>query len=400
MEAPACWRCIVSARNLLACVTIFAAVPSTAQIQFFAPNATIEPGSVTGFAQDRRTLFLDTQVYTRRGPLRWDLKATLAPLPAPHSFSGMVDVDDDLAVGRASYEGPVNQPPNGAVVVYQRVDGIWQLTDVLTAPEEHTVGFGFTIDVDGDTIVISSPSGGGAVFIYRRTASGDVVLQQEIDTEAGETRVALDRGTLLVSAAEFQFPSALYRVEVYELTEAGAVLVQTLLPSDPVRGATFGDGLSISGDVAAIGAPFGGELSTRCGFMSDRFPPGHTFIFERDKDGVWHEVALLSNPDCGWLFGQDIATDGKRVLSHAAYIGDPTGNNADSRVYLYERRQGIWSLQGALMAPTCSNDFGFGFSLVKKTLLAGTAGGGNVHVFRMNHLIAVPPRTCNPPSSP
>jgi FG-GAP repeat len=154
-------------------------------------------------------------------------------------------------------------------------------------------------------------------FIYRRTASGDVALQQEIDTEAVEQRAALDRGTLLVSAVDLRFP-ARYRVEVYTLTDQGAVPVQTLLPSDVFRGETFGDSLSISGDVAVIGAPFS-ERRGGCGFMSDRFGAGNAFVCERDHDGVWKEVALLSNPDCGWFFGGNTATDGKRILSSANY---------------------------------------------------------------------------------
>jgi hypothetical protein len=407
MEAPASWRWIVPARNLLACLTTFAAVPSTAQILFFGPNGAIEapaPGFITGIAQDRRTAFItsfpqQTQVYARRGPLRWDLQATLVPPSAPYGFEGIADVDGDLAVGKAFLEGPINQPPNGAVVVYQRFNGVWQFTHALTAPEEHAVGFGNTINVDGDTIAISSYTGGGAVFIYRRTASGDVVLQQEIDTEATEQFAALDKGTLLVSVVDFQLPGTPYGVVVYQLTEQGAVPVQTLVPSDPIRGETFGDSLSISGDVAVIGAPFS-ERRGECGFMSDRFGAGNAFVFERDHDNVWEEVALLSNPDCGWFFGGGgTVTDGKRIVSSASYIGDPSGQNADSRSYFYERRRGIWTLQGALMAPTCSNGFGAS-SLMSNTLLAGTAGGGVLYVFSMNHLIAVSARTCNPPSSP
>jgi hypothetical protein len=404
MEAPARWRRMVSARYLLAFLIVLVVVPATAQIQFFVPNAAIEvqtPGGVTGFAQDRRTLFIDspgqlTQVYARRGPLRWKLEATLAPPPAPYGFLGMVDVEGDLAVGRASFEGPVNEPPRGAVVVYQRVDGIWQFTHALTAPEEHAVGFGNTLDVDGDTIAIASYTGGGAVFVYLRTPSGDVVLQQEIDTEAAEHRAALDEGTLLVSVVDFQLPVTPYGVVVYQLTDQGALPLQTLLPGDPVRGETFGDSLSIRGDVAVIGAPFS-ERRGECGFMSDRFGAGNAFVFERDDDGVWRQVAVLSNPDCGWFFGQGIVMDGKRLLTNVNYVGDPLGRNADSRSYLYERRRGIWTLQGAMMPPTCSNEFGVG-SLVNKTALAGNAGV--LYVFRLNHLIAVPPRTCNPPSSP
>jgi hypothetical protein len=404
MEASACRQRIVSACGLLAFLTVFAALPSTAQIRFFVPDATIEapaPGFIRGAAQDGRTLFIHSlpqlnQVYARRGPLRWDLQATLVLPPAPYGFEGIAAVDGDLAVGKAFFDGAVNRPPNGAVVVYQRVNGIWQFTHALTAPEEHAVEFGNTIDVDGDTIAISSLSGGGAVFIYRRTASGDVVLQQEIDTEANERNAALDSGTLLVSAVDLRFPDALFRVAVYKLTDQGAVPVQTLLPNDPIRSETFGYALTISGDVAVIGAPFS-ERHGECGFMSDRFGAGNAFVFERDRDGVWQQVAVLSNPDCGWFFSEGLVTDGKRILSTANYIDDPFGRNADSRSYLYERRRGIWTLQGALMAPTCTNGFGVG-SLLNKTALAGA--DGVLHLFRMNHLIAVPPRTCNPPSSP
>lgn len=404
MDTPACMRYVVAARHLLSSLIVFAAVPATAQIDFFVPNATIEaapPAVITAFAEDGRTLFIDssgqpTQVYARRGPLRWDLEATLDPPPAPYGFSSMVDVDGDLAVGRAAYEGPVNQPPNGAVVVYQRVNRTWQLTHVLTAPEEHAVGFGTTVDVEGNTIAISSYTGGGAVFIYRRTASGDVVLQQEIDTEAFEQRATLDHETLLISAPDTRFPDAPYRVEVYKLTDAGAVAMQTLLPDDPVRQETFGDSLSISGDVAVIGAPFS-ERREGCGFMSGRFGAGNAFVFERDGNDVWHKVAVLSNPACGWFFGETLATDGKRILSTANYIDDLLGQHADARSYLFERRRGVWTLQGALMASTCSNGFGLNLALRKQTLIAGTGGGGALHEFRMNHLIAVPPRNCNPP---
>jgi hypothetical protein len=200
----------------------------------------------------------------------------------------------------------------------------------------------------------------------------------------------------LVSVVDFQLPVTPYGVVVYQLTDQGAVPLQTLLPGDPVRGETFGDSLSIRGDVAVIGAPFS-ERRGECGFMSDRFGAGNAFVFERDNDGVWHKVALLSNPDCGWFFGQGLVTDGKRLLTTVNYVGDPLGLNADSRSYLYERLRGIWTLQGAMMAPTCSNEFGVG-SLVNKTALARNAGV--LYVFRLNHLIAVPRRTCNPPSSP
>lgn len=66
----------------------------------------------------------------------------------------------------------------------------------------------------------------------------------------------------------------------------------------------------------------GFERPNRCGPETDRFGADNAFIFERDDDGVWQEVALLSNPDCGWFFGGSTATDGKRILSSAQYIGE------------------------------------------------------------------------------
>lgn len=398
-------------RFLTFCLLACATSSSFAQIRLFGPNAIIDaPASTVEFplnfggmvAQDGRTAFIGVlgagsdvrgmvHVYERVGPLNWIHRQVLE-LPAPYTVSGRVAVHRDLAVITGFTDGGLTF----AAFVYQRSEQTWQLTHTLNAPPEHAQGYGRSLDIENDTIAITSSSGGGAVFLYERTTDGDVVLAEEIDTPAGEEVASLDGRTLLVKAPTFDFPPAPHRVVVYRLTAAGAVQRQVLVPSDPTRADGFGDAIEVSGNVAVIGAPQADPL--------DRFSAGTAFIFER-QGGAWHEVALLSNPEDGLFFGGVVAAGGRHVLVTGPYVGDHGGNNADSRAYVYEKRQGIWSLQGALAATRCTNNFGLDLALTRGILLTADLSApnpdpfmdGEAYVFRLNKPIAIASRTCNPP---
>jgi hypothetical protein len=398
-------------RFLTFCLLACAASSSFAQIRLFGPNAIIDaPASTVEFplnfggmiAQDGRTAFIGVagsgsevpgmvHVYQRGGPPNWTHRQVLE-LPAPYTVSGRVAVHRDLAAITGFTDGGVTF----AAFVYQRSGQTWQLTHTLNAPPEHAQGYGRSLDIENDTIAITSSSGGGAVFLYKRTTDGDVVLAEEIDTPASEEVASLDGRTLLVKAPTFDFPPAPHRVIVYRLTAQGAVQRQVLVPSDPTRADGFGDAIEVGGNVAIIGAPQADRL--------DRFSAGTAFIFER-HGGTWHEAALLGNPEDGLFFGAVVAAGGGRVLVTGPYVGDHGGNNADSRAYVYEKRQGVWSLQGALAAPRCTNNFGLDLALTRGIVLTADLTApdpdpfmdGEAYVFRLNKPIPIPSRTCNPP---
>jgi hypothetical protein len=95
-------------------------------------------------------------------------------------------------------------------------------------------------------------------------------------------------------------------------THAGANLPAqaqiTKLPHEGTPGDFFGAAVSISGNVAVVGAP----SEDNCGPNS-----GAAYVFRRDANsGVWHRAARLESPVCepGALFGRSVAATHGTVI--------------------------------------------------------------------------------------
>jgi hypothetical protein len=131
----------------------------------------------------------------------------------------------------------------------------------------------------------------------------------------------------------------------------------------------FGSWLSLSGDAALVGAPYG---------MSAAGQTGVAYIFERNLGGIdaWGQAARLE-PETGEFddqFGACLSLDGD-----TAAVGS-FGANADlGAVYLYDRNQGgpgNWGLVKTISAPdgAAMDWFGGMLSLSGDTLAVGASG--------------------------
>jgi hypothetical protein len=123
----------------------------------------------------------------------------------------------------------------------------------------------------------------------------------------------------------------------------------------------FGFSVAISGDRAIVGA--WGEDGP-----SDWLPDsGAAYVFERDANGTWAEVALLraSNTDSGDRFGTSVALNGDRAIVGAIGEDGPSGRNSGA-AYVFERgANGTWG----------TSDPG-GFQTETALLRASNADGG------------------------
>lgn len=107
-----------------------------------------------------------------------------------------------------------------------------------------------------------------------------------------------------------------------------------LVQSDAVDGDGFGAAVAISGDRAAVGAPY----------KSDR--AGAVYLYERSSNGGWTQKAKIANPvNRDDRFGEVVALDGNRLLiGSPAHDWDHVGmvNGFDrGAVYAYE-----WAASG------------------------------------------------------
>ncbi|MFQ5551393.1 MAG: choice-of-anchor B family protein, partial [Gemmatimonadales bacterium] len=114
------------------------------------------------------------------------------------------------------------------------------------------------------------------------------------------------------------------------------------LPQPSMTG--FGQAVAVAGDQILVGEP----LNT--------YQTGFVFVFERNRDGEWSEIAAVSASDASWgdRFGRTIAVDGNTMAVSAP------GVDVGGVVYVFERSGGDWNEVARLTADDVSPGDGFG----------------------------------------
>jgi len=274
-------------------------------------------------------------------------------------------------------------------------------------------GFGTSIAMSGDTVVVGSPSedsaatgingddgdnsasAAGAVYVFVRdgaTWSQQAYLKAS-NTDGGDffgVSVAVSGDTIVVGARlEDSTATGVNGDEgdnaapgsgaAYVFVRNGETWTQQayLKASNPDGGDEFGSSVAISGDVVIIGAPK--EDSNATGVDGDESNnlagnSGAVYVFVRD--GVtWSQQAYLkaSNTDNGDDFGVSLAVSGATVVVGARFEdsnatgvdGDETSNSGSDSgaAYVFVREDATWSQQAYLKASNTGNGDWFGFSV-------------------------------------
>ncbi len=194
----------------------------------------------------------------------------------------------------------------GVVHRYREMAGDWSYVESIERPSEvnESGSFGYAdLHLSDQWAFVSahrdstsgSPSGAplhGSVLAYRRNPDGSLEYTQrllpprritgEFDSEQFGNDIAFDGHTLVVGAyaatRDFTNQGVAY---VFELENDSWVLCQELRNSTPRWRGLFGGGIVISGDNVIVGH-----------VDRDDFPQ-NSHLFQRDADGVWHEVAIM-----------------------------------------------------------------------------------------------------------
>jgi|Laugresbdmm110sd_1035091.scaffolds.fasta_scaffold04204_2 hypothetical protein len=137
----------------------------------------------------------------------------------------------------------------------------------------------------------------------------------------------------------------------------------------------FGQGVSISGNTAVVGA-----------FLEDTSNVGRVYVFNR-AGSTWTTQATLTRPaeitsQLGW--GGSAAIDGDTIVAGAQNL-TVSGQGGAGAVYVFTRSGTTWTQQQKLTAsdPTLNVNFGSGVDISGDTIVvgAGTAGNGAAYVF-------------------
>lgn len=257
--------------------------------------------------------------------------------------------------------------PGKAHVFVRSATGTWSLQQTLFVSTSGRDGFGTSVQIQGDTIIVSAPwqepSGNvwrGAVYVFVR--SSNIWTQQAVLTavQTGAdgrfgTITSFDDDTLVVVASRFPTAPALVYVFVRNGTEWSQQ--QVLGVDGPGSSPEFGRSIAISGDIIVVGNPIG---------------RGSVKIWNRNGTS-WNVQNGLTTDDNVLRYGDEIALSAN-TLAVKAY-NDPSQFNPAS-VYVYVTNNGgeSWLSQGKILPPDMpgfEEYFGNALDLEGDTLIVG-----------------------------
>jgi CSLREA domain-containing protein len=281
-------------------------------------------------------------VFKRTGT-HWYLQAELnSSLPRLENFGATVAISGDTIVVGASdaWLGPteVGRGYEGTAFVFVRNGSSWSQQQQLEPARGYTVSenFGFSLAIDGDTIVVGTDYGvyePGSAYVFVR--DGSIWTQQQwirgpdpSEITFGNV-VALSGDKLLVAAPDPYFDRE-ENPPVYAYARVGTrwELRQSLEASGSAR-QTFGTSLALDGETAVIGSISRDPYDTSVPIV------GAAYVFEFNGTTWLEEQKLSGDPDRYDLFGWSAGLSDERIVVSNPYKGI-NGNDFAGALYVFK----------------------------------------------------------------
>ncbi len=307
-----------------------------------------------------------------------------------HKLPAMIVAGLVLALG-------IDQARGQCPVAPDSLNELAKLTASDAAAGDH---FGRAVSISGDVAVIGassdddagSDSGSAYVFRFDGTNWNSEAKLTASDAAAGDffgRSVSISGDVAVIGAVTDDAGSASGSTYVFRFDGSTWSEEDKLVAFDAEEGDRFGRAVSISGDVALIGA-FGDDDG---GSNS-----GSAYVF-RYNGSTWDQEAKLTADDAeerDFFGGNSVAISGDVALIGADHNDDacPADPDCDSgSAYVFEKINGAWTQQAKLTALDAEGDdhFGTSVSISGDVVLIGAWGdddagsiSGSAYVFERN----------------
>lgn len=269
-----------------------------------------------------------------------------------------------------------------AAYIFRLVNGQWVEMDKFPAIYNDD-RFGSSVSICGDVAIVGAPyeDGGdwnllekaGAVYIFHwQQESWEMAQLTASDAQALDEfgiSVSISGNVAIVGArnsiVELGDSVPKGAAYIFQLDGGKWVEKQKLIGSDANGLGEFGKSVSISGDVAIVGAP--NELTEN---EPDAEPSSHrgtAYIFNLE-DGRWiPKQKLMDSGDSSTYFGKSVSINGSFAI-----IGAP-GAGIGGTAYVFHLENGIWVHKDDLTAPDSqyNDQFGSSVSIGEKSAIVG-----------------------------
>jgi len=371
-------------------------------------------------------------IYARRldGSEAWDEVKKLYPPGGGNGdkFGYAVAMSGDLLVVGAP-ENNTGGSDAGAAYIFARHQGgsnQWGFVQRLTASDAASDDeFGNAVSIDGDTIVVGAHddndrgSDSGSAYVFERTGTNWTQVRKltasdgSSDDEFGYS-LAVQGDTLVVGARDHNGAgSDSGAAYVFDRHQGGTNQwgqVKKLTASNPSSDDHFGTSVALDRDLIVVGSPSDNALDT---------DSGSAYLFRRHQGGSnqWGQIKMLLASDGADSdrFGRSVGVDGDNVVVGAS--GSNARGSDSGAAYLYARHAGgtnLWS-QTEKFIPgnnSANGHFGFALSVRHDTLVVGAPneeppGGkeGTIYIYRLKYnnapMLALPiPELYASPNAP
>ncbi len=301
-----------------------------------------------------------------------------------------VAVNGNTAVVGAPYHDGV-QADSGSAYVYERIGDSWSYAAKLTpSVEQNGALFGWSVAVDGDTIVIGArkadvgvQADAGAVYVFEKPLTGWTDMTETALLTASDIRaldkfgnsVAISGDTIAVGSSDDDWGRTdAGSIYVFEKPGANWVsMTQTakLWASDREAYDNNGFCVAIDGNTIVSGAYRNDDAGASSGSVYIFEKPGINWV-----DMVQTAKLTASDAAGGDKFGMYVSISGDTVAI-GAYYDDDNGYNSGS-VYIYVKSGANWtdsSSEDAKLQPSdgsVSDGFGRSVGICGDTVLVGS----------------------------
>jgi hypothetical protein len=316
------------------------------------------------------------------GPAVWSAIAELPrnDHPEAHYFAQRTVISGDTIVVDAD-DATFDDGSEGAEYVYGRTGSVWVEQQLLRGASGAQNGFGGSVALDGDTMLVHGWLGGthGAAYVFVHEQSwvqqGEPLVSPSPGPpdQFGEgdlfgTAVAVSGDTAVVGAPNQVINGVPEGAAFVFVRHAGVWAPQGSMLSVPdgTGYASFGSVLAVDGDTVLIGAPHNPYADTL----------GAAYVFVRNGE-QWQEQgpALRSGQANNDEFGGAVALSGDTVL-----IGAQSAFDQQGAAYVFSRSDGVWKQQGAALRPLRAGQPNIGSAVAlqgdRAIVAARSAGGG------------------------
>lgn len=289
-------------------------------------------------------------VYTR-GDGSWPYQATLTAAEglASDQLGYFAEVHGNQVFAGSPFHGTEMGPYPGAVFVFTQDGSNWSETQVIEATPPIDGGFfGARFALDGSTLLVSGTDANGQAIVYVFADQGGQWTQTGTlqPSEGGDfgSHISISGNVAVVGAEVGLNSSGVQTGVAYVFTRSGNIWTETTRLESPSSffGALFGISVSVSGETIVVGA---------ANELVGGVEQGAVHVFQ-DSGGTWSEVALLSADDgeSGNTLGKDVRVCGQRIFAGSSNFSEGS-NSAEGAVYQWDETNGVWTSQGEFTLP-------------------------------------------------